>query len=292
MLRRNVRGQNRLVAVLSNRLKSLQSVPIEFGDRPPVYVDLRHGQGWIWLKGSPWPTSPEEEDEQALIRKLIKPTDVVYDVGANIGLYASLFSRLAARVVAFEPNPKLFRTLTLTTANLANVEALPVALSDTNGSATLYVPNDDTMGSLADYTRADELREWKEGIGLSPADQVECETATLDSLIDSGMPRPDFIKCDVEGAELLVFRGARKMLSSSGAPFVLFEVLEMCSNGFGVDLLAAAHFLKDLRFDLFSLHAGGRLKPMVAIAALPAGQRASILAVPHGRRNLVSLLIY
>jgi FkbM family methyltransferase len=221
---------------------------------------------------------PDEPDEQQLIQRIVRPEDVVYDIGANIGLYTSLFSRLASKVVAFEPNPGLLRTLRLTTANLANVKIVPVALADTDGNATLYVPNDHTMGSLADYTGSEELLEWKERIGLTAAETVQCETSTLDSLIAAGLPLPDFIKCDVEGAEFLVFRGAQKTLASAGAPFVLFEVLEMCSSGFGVDKLAAAKFLEELGYSLFDVGPRGNLRPMV-----PSPHRVNVLAIPPGR---------
>jgi FkbM family methyltransferase len=262
-------------------MRSLQAVPIEFADRPPIYVDLR-GNGWNWLKGTPWVTAPDELDEQELIKRILRSSDVVYDIGANIGLYTTLFAGLGCKVVAFEPNIQLLRTLRITVAHLRNVMISPVALSDTKGRAMLYVPNDHTMGSLADYTSAEELGQWKAEIGLTRSETVECETETLDNFVDSGAPSPDFIKCDVEGAELKVFLGGRNTLQGPDAPLILFEVLEMCSDGFGVEKLAAANFLKDLGYELFDLGPNGTLHPMIA-----APKKLNVLAVPVNRKSRV-----
>lgn len=57
---------------------------------------------------------------------------------------------------------------------------------------------------------------------------------------------PHFIKCDVEGAELLVSRGARGVLARADAPIVLFEVNRHTAEGFGVPTPAAKDFLAGL----------------------------------------------
>ena len=282
MLRRNIRGQTRLLNAMAKRLRSLQAVPIPFADRHPLYVDLRLDGNWGWLKDSPWRTAPDEVNEQDLIKRVVKQTDVVYDVGANLGLYTTLFSKMGCRVVAFEPNTDLLPCLRLTVGTLSNVSLVPLALTDFSGVAPFYVPNDHTMGSLADYTSAEELDEWKNQIRLTPAKSQPCQTTTLDNCVDSGLPLPDFIKCDVEGGELGVFRGAQRTLSGLNAPLVMFEVLEMCAKGFHIDKFAASEFLASLGYELFNVGAEGRLTSMI-----PLSQRVNVLAVPPVRRKRV-----
>ncbi len=86
-----------------------------------------------------------------------------------------------------------------------NVTVHELALSNVNGEVELFVLSDDSMASLG------------ESKGGRP---VRCRAARLDSL---DLPHPAFIKRDVEGAELLVFRGAEKILNREDAPVLLFE---------------------------------------------------------------------
>ena len=260
-LRTSIRGKTRLTFFLAQKVKSLQAVPITIKDRPPVYVDLRFGSSHDWLKGSPWLTSPVEAAEQAVICRLVKRGDTVFDIGANLGLYTTLLARRVGaegRVCVFEPNPELLPVLSKTVEGLSNASLYPFALSEHGGESTLYVPNDHTMGSLANYTR---------NAGLA-ARQLTCELQSMDSLVEAGViPRPDFIKCDVEGAEVMVFKGGRQTLNRADAPIILFEAVEACASGFGLPRLAAVDFLSSLpraSYHFFEVREGGELRPFNA----------------------------
>lgn len=290
-MRANLRGQTRLAFFCARNFKSLHSIPIKIADRPTLYIDLRNGGAHDWLKGSPWARCPVEADEETVARRFVKRGDKVLDVGANLGLYTTLFSKLVGpqgRVWAFEPNEKLLPPLRRTVGELGNARLFPFALSDQAGEALLYVPNDHTMGSLADYTSARELAKWRESIGLSEARAFKCELKSVDGLVESGaVTQPDFIKCDVEGAELTVFKGARATLDKADAPLVMFEALEECARAFGFERFAAAEFLQSLphaSYRLFHIEKGGRLAPF------EFSERASpnILAVPQSKLSVLS----
>jgi hypothetical protein len=91
-----------------------------------------------------------------------------------------------------------------------NVEVLPFALSDHRGHAQIHVPG--AAGSISPGASL-ERREGTHAIA--------CALETLDEAL-AGRGRVAFIKCDVEGHELAVFRGARGLLASQG-PALLFE---------------------------------------------------------------------
>ncbi len=285
-LRTNLRGRTRLTFLLANKLTSLQTVPVRLEDRSPVYVDLRFGMSHEWLKGSPWATSPVELDEQAVMRHVVHPGEIVFDIGANIGMHTALLSQLVGpngRVIAFEPNPELIPPLRKTIAGLGNASLHTFALSDHAGEAIFYVPDDHSMGSLADYTSDPSLASWKAEMQLGISKTLTCELKSIDSLVEvDAIPRPDFIKCDVEGAELMVFTGGRKTLNCVDAPIILFEAIVECSRGFGLTKSAAIDFLKEFplsNYRFFEVRGSGNLTPL----SFPDFTAPNILAVPESK---------
>lgn len=273
-----LRGHTRTTFWMARRLRSLQAVPIVFRDREPVFVDLRLEGTHEWLAGSPWSTSPIETAEQRLLSRVTRPGDIVFDIGANIGLHTGLLSRLVGptgRVYAFEPNPLLAFCLERTIAGLSNARLYGVALSNNDADAVLYVPVDHTMASLADWTR---------GRSQSGSQQVHCPQTTVDALVARDrLPAPDVVKCDVEGAELGVFTGAYHTLNRVDAPLILFEANVHNARGFNLPVVAAKNYLQSLplpKFDFFEVRDGGALRP----AARTEFEHANILAVPESRR--------
>lgn len=165
----------------------------------PKSVALRLRQEWLARQIAQG--KGHQEGEMRLLPALVKSTDVCWDIGANAGMYTVALSRLAAKVVAFEPVPHSLNTLRQVKrlARLDNVEIRALALSNVAGRARFSVPTEGFYGGyyLASFDDRGEL---------------DVETATVDGLIAQGLPEPDFIKCDVEGAEALVIEGAKQLL--------------------------------------------------------------------------------
>lgn len=92
-LRSRSRGANRITYTLARSVKSLQAVPITIGDSPPVYMDLRFEICHEWLRENPWPSSPREIDEQNAMGQVVRTGDIVFDIGANLGLHIALMPR-------------------------------------------------------------------------------------------------------------------------------------------------------------------------------------------------------
>jgi FkbM family methyltransferase len=276
-MRSGLRGQTRVTLFLARLLKSLQAVPIAIADRSPVYMDLRLTGSHGWLEMSPWPDSPFELAEQQVMRRFVRSGQVVYDIGANVGLHTVLLSQLvgpSGRVVAFEPNPELAGALRRTVGELPNAVLYCQALSDRSSDAVLFVPEDRSMSSLAD---------WTNGRDVGPTKRVACEQVRLDDLIESGLvPAPDFIKCDVEGAESMVFEGGRRALNRVDAPMILFEANRHATEGFGfmpndaMDVLAS---FEVARYRFFEVREGGAVRAAETVdPAYP-----NLLAVPRAR---------
>ena len=148
-------------------------------------------------------SSGDEEPELAVLSQVVSPDDYVLDIGANFGRYTYHLSHLVqsnGRVFSMEPIPSTFEVLksNIRKLGLRNVSCLNQAASDSPGFVSMDVP---------EYEAG-----WKnfyEARVVSAGGTIPCATLD-DSFID--LPRLDFIKCDVEGHELNVLRGAQRLI--------------------------------------------------------------------------------
>lgn len=265
-----------MVSLLAKSVRSLQCVRVQIQSCNDVYVDLRYTSSQGLFERSPWDKSPAEQVEQIVMTQIVRTGERVFDIGANIGLHTVLLSQLvgpSGQVFAFEPNLKLMWCLEQTVAGLANTQLFPFALSDKNGRSEFYVPADHSLGSLADWTRG-RVRE--------RATLLICEQRTIDEMVAQQLlPIPEFIKCDVEGAELKVFCGARETLNRTAAPIILFESNVYTSAGFGISSSDARDFLRSLphaHYAFFSMQESGEL-----VDSVPGSDHENLLAIPHSK---------
>jgi FkbM family methyltransferase len=286
----NLRGQTVLTLLLARRLKSLQEVSIHIADWPPIYMNMCYLNAHPWFLGTPFDSSPHEVNEQAVMRRFVNAGDAAFDVGANLGLHTVLLSRLVGPqglVVAFEPNVELLPLLNHTIAGLGNTKLYPVALSDEEVDSMLYVPDDHSMGSLADWTKSGPPGLLPRMLGFGQTHTLDCRQRRMDQLIsEEHLPFPSFIKCDVEGAELRVFKGGHNALNRADAPIILFEAGVKSARGFDLKMTEAADFLTSLSqpgYQFLEVLEGGALRPVRPanlklpnqnIVALPAAKRA------------------
>jgi FkbM family methyltransferase len=127
---------------------------------------------------------------------------VLWDVGANVGVYSLYAAKRGVKVVAFEPNADNFSILNKNIrANHAEVMALPVALTDgIEGFVKLGLSGQEDGGSM-------------HGIGQSGPSQM-CYASTGDRLIDyEFIPAPQYLKVDVDGLDREVLVGLHKNLA-------------------------------------------------------------------------------
>lgn len=167
-----------------------------------------------------------EAREGAFVRRILRPGQRVFDIGANIGFYAVGLALALPdlEVHAFEPIPQTFaylkRNVDLNDVS-TRVSLHPFGLSDAPGSVTMYFyPEGSGNASLRNVSGRDDARE------------VRCQVDVLDDFVEREKLVPDLVKCDVEGAELFVFRGASRTLSLH-APIVFTELLRKWCAPFG-----------------------------------------------------------
>jgi FkbM family methyltransferase len=169
------------------------------------------------------------EPEMLGLRDLVKPGSICFDIGAAAGLYTLELSRLAGpkgQVHSFEPVPFAHPVLTrmLGTRTTANVCHHPIALGVEPGHGVMSVP----VGRLGPVTGRSFLDADCAGQGSNAEFRgqigVDVEVQTLDGVCAAAkITRLDFVKIDVEGAELLVLQGGRASIERF-RPMLLVEI--------------------------------------------------------------------
>ena len=161
-------------------------------------------------------------DERYIVTKLlniIKPGDICWDVGANIGFYTCLLASLiedSGAVVAFEPAARTCGYLkeNVSLNQFTNVTVVNKGLGDKQGQRLLHY----SEAGLAEGTAS-----LKYAGGRAASERVTLDT--IDNLIPE-LPTPDFIKIDVEGYQLEVLRGAEHCLKTH-APLLIAELRDV-----------------------------------------------------------------
>lgn len=190
-----------------NILGKLARLPLRLippGTVVPVLQGPLRGTKWIVGAGNHgcWLGSYELANLHRFAQ-IVKPGGIVFDIGAHAGYYTLLASRLVGStgsVFAFEPLPHNLNFLEkhLSLNHLRNVVIQPVAVSEKSGQAKFEPGESNYTGRLSDRGY-----------------QV-IQTIALDEEITGAvLPRPNVLKIDVEGAELLVLHGASGMISHS-----------------------------------------------------------------------------
>lgn len=169
---------------------------------------------------------PFLEKELFLLNRLVRVGDVCLDVGAAGGAHLLVMARRvgdSGRVLGVEPRPSSLRALRRLVNVLGvadRVRLAAVALADQAGAQRLRVPVIPTRAHFRGSTTAPEEAA---AFAALPAREIEVPTTTLDELLAAeGIDRLDVLKCDVEGAELLVLAGASDVLDRL-RPVVILE---------------------------------------------------------------------
>jgi FkbM family methyltransferase len=198
----------------------------------PILVRLPIGYWWLaWNNdlGHHLLSHSFEEPEYAFVQRFLKRGMVVLDVGANEGYYTLLASKCvgpSGRVIAFEPSPRERRRLrmNLWINHCTNARVEGLAMGAVEGQLNLHVVDGAETG-------CNSLRPPNVKGKTRP---VQVEVGTLDEFLRrSEIQRIDFIKMDIEGAELSALQGAAGLLQTLQRPLLLIEVFEIRTRPWG-----------------------------------------------------------
>ena len=140
---------------------------------------------------------------------IVKEGMTIIDVGANKGYYSLIFAKLMndrGRILSFEPdiNNCFWFNKSIQANKYKSIKLYQCALSDNNGEAIFYLGEKSGWGSL--FSSSDASRK----------QPVVVNTKKLDNVVqEEGISSIDIIKIDVQGADLLVLKGARKTLAAN-----------------------------------------------------------------------------
>jgi FkbM family methyltransferase len=195
-----------------------------------------------------------EAHEQDILFRLVQPGMNVLDIGANVGWYSLLIAKKVhgCNVYAFEPLPATFRSLkaNVEANGFPNIRVFNFGLSDQDKQIPFYfAPEISGAASGANI------------LGWDTVGEVVCRVRPLDEVWRELGVRVDFIKCDVEGAELFAFRGGMKCITSD-LPIILSEMLRKWSAKFGYHPNDIMSLLGGVGYSCYAI-AGSRLTRLV-----------------------------
>lgn len=214
---------------------------------------------------APWEVRRNRRDDAhltAIMAAALRPDANCVDVGANVGDVLGTMVRLApeGRHIAYEPLPELASALA---HRFPGVDVRNAALADEPGEVTFY-------RNLSADSRS----------GLQPSEEFEAFTVKVEAL-DRSLPEdfaPDFIKVDVEGAELAVLRGSIETLRRH-RPIVALE------HG---SLALAFGTTHRMVHDLLAGEAGLRIFDMDGVGPLSADEFDRVADPPGRRWNFIA----
>lgn len=182
-----------------------------------------------------------EKEDSKMLFNLVKDGDIIFDIGANIGWYSThLAKKLPNSIIySFEPIPETYSALTknIELNGLKNIYLNNLALSSKIDKIKFYYsPFVNGASSMVNITENENMKE------------VECFTNTIDNFIfENKVTKINFIKCDVEGGEFLVFKGGYDTIKKF-KPIIFTEMLRKWSAKFGYHPNDIIKYFKELDY--------------------------------------------
>lgn len=187
-----------------------------------------------------------EMEELKIFFNLVGEQGTFIDVGANVGWYSILAAHAGADVYSFEPIPRTYERLcnNVKLNALSKINTFNIGIGDNVGTEIFYF-NQRASGASSRVN----LEYLSDGL----EQEIKCGIDSLDHiLLKENVRKIDLIKCDVEGGELFVFRGAINIIQSF-RPFVISEMLRKWSAKFNYHPNEIIRFFKMLDYKCIAL---------------------------------------
>jgi FkbM family methyltransferase len=200
----------------------------------------------IYYLGGIW-----EGEEAHLIKQSVQACDICFDIGANVGYYTLLLGSVASKgtTYSFEPVPLNFHLLqsSILINGVANIIAECCAVAEQKGERLFAVAKDTGFSSFVNTDRG------------PIATEARVAVTTIDDYCrEQKIPRIDFLKVDVEGAESLVIAGAREILRDKGRRprLVMLELYEPMLKKYGAGIKMVLNEMEDCGYEPFVCNQG------------------------------------
>jgi len=213
--------------------------------------------------------------------KLAPHAAIIFDIGANVGLYSLLAAAAnpASRIHAFEPTPEIgeaFRE-NIRLNHLKNIVVNSLGVDNRSGEAFLQR-----------FMGGEDIYDGMNFISPQPLENANLPInviAIADYCRQNGITRIDLMKMDIEGGEYDALLGAKNLLESQAIGCIFLELVESHANRSGHSTVEIKRLLTNAGYQIFTLHAS-KLVP-VPIEKIHAGQGDNIIAfAPEVRKQL------
>ena len=155
------------------------------------------------------------------IEPLISKEDIIFDIGANMGIIANWFAHRSKQVYAFEPHPDNISTIKSQKKlrNINNLTLYDIALGEKESKMQLHVKGFHGHHSLGDVDNSPTIG------------KIEVNVRKLDDVFgELNITKIHFMKIDVEGFEADVLNGASNLLNDKKVNYILFELQDTILN--------------------------------------------------------------
>jgi FkbM family methyltransferase len=236
----------------------------------PIKLDYKKGQLSVRLypKGQiakPLYTNQYEQSEINLVIDFLKPGMNVLDIGANIGLYSLIAEKIVSpsgTIWAFEPSTENFDRLkaNLTLNKVLKVNPVQLALADIEDEMIVLL-RDRGFGDGERYLALQQGPKYTRNTAVNDSGDIErVRVTTLDSFLykEIKTPKIDFIKIDIEGGELRVFRGASRTLAENPDIMIFFECAPLCCQRAGNTTEEVFQYLRTFGFEIYAMNKSSR----------------------------------
>ena len=187
------------------------------------------------------------------LKKQLKAGNVFIDIGANIGAYSLIASKLVGsngKVVSFEPVTSICKQLkqNIKLNNLTNIVVEPKAVFDKNTTLELFISDHQNMGMSSILHHSHETGE-----------KQSVQAITIDEYVKiKSLLKIDFIKLDIEGAEINALRGMKQTILKF-SPIILMEISDGILENSTTNSTVIYDFMNELNYTPYNINIKGEM---------------------------------
>ena len=187
-----------------------------------------------------------EKSDRSAIMKIARESNVIFDIGANVGWYSLLLAKTypAAQVYAFEPLPRTYSLLqkNMSLNSLTNLSSFNIAIFNNKKMIDLFWSETESGStSIANLREYDDTK------------LIKVPAITLDEFCLSNKIYPNFIKLDIEGSELFALQGAKKVLQNK-RPTIFCELLRKWAKKCGYEVNEVFEYLRNFDYKCYAVN--------------------------------------